>query len=127
MMRTFRPLAALLALSFLALATLAPVASAIPPPPLDEVCVDVRPGVIACGWAEVAFPSVGAGAGAATGVVAWKLTVYSQSGVGSSPTVTAPAATLAAVGASSTRDCAYAVLTADSVIVARSQTLCWDI
>lgn len=126
-MRSIRTFATLLAFSLVALATLAPVASAGDDLPIrDTVCVTVRPGVIACGFAVVSFPSVGAGSGVATGIVSWKLTVYASGGSSSSPTVPGPAAALAAVGPSMTRDCATAVLTADGVTVA-SDTLCWDL
>lgn len=121
----FRNLALLLALSFVAAAVAAPVASAIPPPPLEEQCVDVRPGVVACGEAFVEVPGVGAGAGVATGLVDWQLVVRTNHGTGASPVVNGPAAALAAVGPSTTRDCATAILYADGVEVARSVSVCW--
>lgn len=127
MKRAIPTVAALLALSFLATASLAPTASAIPPPPLDAVCVDVRPGVIACGTAVVEFPGVGAGSGVATGIVDWQLVVRTNHGQGASPVVTAPAAALAAWGPTMTRDCATALLYADGVLVASSITVCWDL
>ena len=120
-----RNLALLLALSFLATAAVAPVASAIPPP--TEDCVDVRPGVTACGVAIVQFPSLGVGAGAATGLVGWQLVVVADSGTRASPVVTAPAVSLAVLGTSTTRDCATAYLYADGVLVAKSDRLCWEL
>lgn len=121
----FRNLALLLALSFLGTAALAPTVSAIPPP--TEDCADVRPDVIACGVAHVTFPGVGSGTGAATGIVDWQLVVRTHSGTGQSDVVSAPAASLVAVGPSRTTDCATAYLYADGVEVARSETLCWII
>lgn len=121
-----RPLALLLALSFAATAALAPVASAAPPI-LDGQCVNVREDVTACGAAFISFPSVGSGAGAATGIVDWQLVVVADSGVRASPVVSAPAVSLVTVGTSTTRDCATAYLYADGLLVARSDKLCWDV
>jgi hypothetical protein len=70
---------------------------------------------------------VGSGTGVATGIVDWQLVVRTHSGTGQSLVVSAPAASLVAVGPSRTTDCATAYLYADGVEVARSETLCWII
>lgn len=127
-MSHLRAFATFFAVAFVALASLAPVAAAEEQPPvLDGSCVTVRPGVTACGVAVVSFPSTGAGTGVATGIVDWQLTVVSQSCVRDSPVVPGPAFAMVTVGCSMTRDCAYAVLRADGITVATSDTLCWDI